>query len=309
MTSEPFNFFGRPTADVILRSSDGVDFGVHKLLLSEASPFFETMFSLPQSSLKEVSNDSPVPVIPVTEHSMTLNILLQICYPIPDPALESLEDVANTMAAALKYEIEVARLLCTNRLLSPDLLERDPVGVYAVATSLRLEDEARIAAKNTLRHPFPPSGDVPGALDRISGRSLYRLFEYRENCKQAVLPLFIDRTRLATHSRMNWLSINDVACHYECTSCIESEDGIKAFRIDTPAYRDRVATLLAVRPCGEAVANDSVLQSFTMVKRITHEAFCSSCVTNISSNLHRRCQTLGRHIDELIDKVSLVIEF
>jgi BTB/POZ domain len=35
-------------SDVILRSSDHVDFYVYKIVLSLVSPFFEDMFSLPQ---------------------------------------------------------------------------------------------------------------------------------------------------------------------------------------------------------------------------------------------------------------------
>lgn len=37
VASAPFN---KPSADVILRTSDGVDFHVHKMLLSLASSFF-----------------------------------------------------------------------------------------------------------------------------------------------------------------------------------------------------------------------------------------------------------------------------
>ncbi|OSD05502.1 hypothetical protein PYCCODRAFT_1465386 [Trametes coccinea BRFM310] len=40
--------FDQPSADIVLRSSDGVDFHVHSQILAQASPFFATMFSLPQ---------------------------------------------------------------------------------------------------------------------------------------------------------------------------------------------------------------------------------------------------------------------
>ncbi|EMD39269.1 hypothetical protein CERSUDRAFT_122690 [Gelatoporia subvermispora B] len=40
--------FTKSSADVIIRSSDGVDFRVHRIVLAEASPVFEGMFSLPQ---------------------------------------------------------------------------------------------------------------------------------------------------------------------------------------------------------------------------------------------------------------------
>ena len=43
----PFSF---PAGDVFLRSADNVNFRVHTILLSLASPFFHDMFSLPQTS-------------------------------------------------------------------------------------------------------------------------------------------------------------------------------------------------------------------------------------------------------------------
>src|SRR5258708_4880046 len=41
--------FDHAKADVILRSADGVEFRVFMLFLSLASPFFETLFGLPQA--------------------------------------------------------------------------------------------------------------------------------------------------------------------------------------------------------------------------------------------------------------------
>lgn len=45
--------FDDPEADIILRSSDNVDFHVYKFLLSLVSPVFKSMFALPQISLEE----------------------------------------------------------------------------------------------------------------------------------------------------------------------------------------------------------------------------------------------------------------
>ena len=40
--------FDHAKADIVLRSSDNVDFRVFKLFLSLASPVFETLFDIPQ---------------------------------------------------------------------------------------------------------------------------------------------------------------------------------------------------------------------------------------------------------------------
>lgn len=74
-----------PHADVIIRSSDSVDFRVRKAILSEVSAFFEDLFSLPQvdtDSSSSLSNNSGptvdgLPVIPVAENEKTLSLFLR----------------------------------------------------------------------------------------------------------------------------------------------------------------------------------------------------------------------------------------
>ncbi|KAI0954677.1 hypothetical protein AcW1_006488 [Taiwanofungus camphoratus] len=107
--------FTKPNADIVLRSSDGIDFRVHKLILSEASPVFEGMFALPQlaaSSRDSESNTAHadcdgLPVVAVTEKGKTLENLLRICYPMADPVLDAVEE-EEVLKAAQKYEIEAA---------------------------------------------------------------------------------------------------------------------------------------------------------------------------------------------------------
>ncbi|EIN03893.1 hypothetical protein PUNSTDRAFT_29952, partial [Punctularia strigosozonata HHB-11173 SS5] len=62
-------------ADVILRTSDNVDFRVYKLILSLASPFFSDMFTLPQAMDANVGQPVP-PVINMAEDSATIDCLL-----------------------------------------------------------------------------------------------------------------------------------------------------------------------------------------------------------------------------------------
>ncbi|EMD39268.1 hypothetical protein CERSUDRAFT_47695 [Gelatoporia subvermispora B] len=98
--------FTKPSADVILRSSDKVDFKVHKLMLSEASPVFETKFSLPQPSGPEAeASDSPP-----SETSAIINQLLGFCYLMahPDFGVGNLDQLAAVLETALKYDISAA---------------------------------------------------------------------------------------------------------------------------------------------------------------------------------------------------------
>jgi hypothetical protein len=65
-------------ADAILRSSEQVDFYIYRVILSKSSPFFKSMFSLPQPV---ISASEKRPVIKMTENSNTINVLLAFIYP------------------------------------------------------------------------------------------------------------------------------------------------------------------------------------------------------------------------------------
>ena len=57
--------FDAPDADAILRSSDGKEFRVHRLILGLTSPIFKDMFGLPQPT----DFPSQIPSIDVSESS------------------------------------------------------------------------------------------------------------------------------------------------------------------------------------------------------------------------------------------------
>lgn len=104
--------FDHAKADIILRSSDNIDFRVFKLFLSLASSFFESLFELPQPT--ETSEDQEIKdglaVVRVPENSKTLDLLLRFCYPCTlaeDPKLEVLKDVVDVLEAARKYALDV----------------------------------------------------------------------------------------------------------------------------------------------------------------------------------------------------------
>jgi BTB/POZ domain len=72
LAEAPFN---DSNANIILRSSDGVLFYVHNLLLSLVSPFFSTMFTLPTSLDSQDIYDSR-PCIAVSDDAKHLRVLL-----------------------------------------------------------------------------------------------------------------------------------------------------------------------------------------------------------------------------------------
>jgi len=78
-TLEPFDVHHIPDANLIIRSSDLVNFRVHKSVLTMVSPIFRDLLSLPQPSDSETVDG--LPVVQLSEGSELLNSLISILYP------------------------------------------------------------------------------------------------------------------------------------------------------------------------------------------------------------------------------------
>ncbi|KAI0248804.1 hypothetical protein BJV78DRAFT_1130668 [Lactifluus subvellereus] len=149
-TPSPDSIFNAPDADIILRSDDArrIDFRVHRCILVTGSPFFRTMFSLPQP---KCTTDEAVPVLEVAEPSAILDPLLRFLYPVPDPEVLNLDALVPLMCTAVKYDMTGVIDRLRALLVSPAFLETAPVRVFAIASRFDLEEEAKLASKHTLR--------------------------------------------------------------------------------------------------------------------------------------------------------------
>jgi len=176
------------TPDVILRSSDNVDFYVMKTFLAFSSPdVFGGMFTLPQTQ-PNIPSSSGLHIVPVTEDSEALRILLLHCYPLdPQDEDNDVGDIVRAMSAARKYAMDFTEKKIEKRLSSktPSLLDENPLHVYAVACRYGLEELGRAAARKTLEIPpshLPPSPE----LNHITGMDMYQLTKFRHRCVEAI---------------------------------------------------------------------------------------------------------------------------
>jgi hypothetical protein len=78
--TSPSETFDVSDADLVIRSSDFVDFRVHKLVLSMASPFFKDL--LPPYQLPDTETVDGLHVVQLSEDSELLNSLLSMLYPV-----------------------------------------------------------------------------------------------------------------------------------------------------------------------------------------------------------------------------------
>ncbi|KAJ8518373.1 hypothetical protein ONZ45_g4571 [Pleurotus djamor] len=142
--------FDRPDADIILRSSDGVEFRAHKLVLSLASPVFDDMFSMPQP--KPSNEDTTLPIVQFDEDSVTLEILLRDCYPIPDHVFTDISDLMKVLRAADKYQVDrtLSRLEQVYITLCADEINKKPVEAYVLACQRKWSRLSHLAVKASL---------------------------------------------------------------------------------------------------------------------------------------------------------------
>jgi hypothetical protein len=210
--------FNDPTADLILRSADGIDFRVFKLLLSLASPFFHDMFTLPQPPVGDNCNETKddLPVVRMAEDKNVIAMLLLACYPmsaVDPPHLETLGEIHMLLEVAVKYNIERVEKRARGWLVEPRFLHTDPVRVFAIACHYRLQAEAKLAAEATAFMAFStrPYGVE---LDLITGGQMYQLFQYHANCVESAKEVFINFTWIKRTS-FSWFNCDHCGSKYE----------------------------------------------------------------------------------------------
>ena len=95
------------------------------------------------------SEDTALDVIQVTESAKVFETFLQFVYPIDSPVIEDLRLVSDLFQLADKYMAMGVTTKLKKLLVSPSLLEGDPIGVFVIACRNGLEEEAKLAVSHT----------------------------------------------------------------------------------------------------------------------------------------------------------------
>ncbi|KAJ8518354.1 hypothetical protein ONZ45_g4573 [Pleurotus djamor] len=198
--SSPFN---RPDADVILRSSDGIDFQVHKIILSIASPFFSDLFTLPQP--QSLDGQAPLPIVPFDEDSATLVILLHCCYPADDPTVTDAETLNKVLKAADKYQIDRALNYLQSAYIHicTEEISKKPIQAYALACQYKWKNLIKIAVTASL---YLSHNDMQTQFESIDcssiGNQSIKLIRYHFKCCTATR-LFLNSQFMYAHNVVN----------------------------------------------------------------------------------------------------------
>ncbi|KAJ6556528.1 hypothetical protein DFH09DRAFT_1164700 [Mycena vulgaris] len=295
--------FDDPTADVILRSSDGINFHVHRIVLSLASPFFNQMFTLPQPSA-----EPGVPVILVSEYALVLDRALRFWYPGAEPiASQTLDELREVLEAVVrKYDMQFAVPGAKNRLR--EYLDEDPVAVYAIACHHEWKDLALEAARSSLRLPirtFESGPDRRPQLKYITGDAYHRLLYYHAECGQVA--------KLASSS-LKWTLGDDFpgsGCgstssicpmdHADWESAISDSHSIAAW---FAAYLRGLPALLGTTPAADLYTPELLTLVLNEIP-----ADCTFCKTTGMGEVARFASDLRAHIAMKTDSVELKLDF
>jgi hypothetical protein len=172
-----------PDANLILRSSDLVNFRVHKPVLTMASPFFKDLLSLPRPSDSESIADG-FPVVQLSEDATLLNSLVSMLYHVHPGIPDSYEKVLHLLAACQKYQmVQVQSYIRAevNHGNFPVPVKTEAFRAYAIASGKGLIPEMEKAARLTLDHPmtFETIGE---GLRLFQGSALRDLAHFRKRC-------------------------------------------------------------------------------------------------------------------------------
>ena len=180
-------------ADIILRSSDLINFHVHRSALVASSPFFRDMFSLPQPQPSPDEVLDGLPVVGSPEGAEVLNSLISMLYSVSPEIPDSNDSILALLAAAQKYDMVAVQSSIRAEISRRDLLS--PTGsetfrVYAIACSKRLIPEMESTARLTLEYQMTFE-NIGEAMRSFEGCALHDLADFHWRCKSTLLGHFL----------------------------------------------------------------------------------------------------------------------
>lgn len=299
-----------PDADIIIRSSDGVEYRTIKILLSLASPIFKDMLGLPRTegSLKEVDEQiDGLPVVEFAEDSTTLQRILALCYPMSWKGVAAkpinLAEVDSLLEAAAKYEMEGAKELGAGWLVDPVFLAKEPLRVYTIACHHGLAIEATAAAKHTLLHPLFYEADF-AELSSINAGLLQKVLRYHRRCCELAKEVLQDPASWITEATFHTIQ------------CSSAEDSMLITSNPSRKYPHGRSMLVPVHPwlvqymtniqagidhfCSGGVAKESQ----KMAQALTAAGRCTCCSDQTSRHFPQFVEALMKEIDRRISSVS-----
>ncbi|KAI9440638.1 hypothetical protein H4582DRAFT_1938313 [Lactarius indigo] len=299
--------FGPPfddaDADTLLRSSDQVDF--YRVMLSKTSPFFKSMFSLPQPDTS--ISEKQIPTITLTEDSKTIAVLLASIYPTVPTKSIPLDVMIGALVAARKYDMDVVSRCLVQNFAESEVVRDSPIEAFCAACSHELGEAARVAARASLKHRLNLD-IIGGKLPYLNGPGLYQLWKFHRACS-ATAAKAVSGTHLTwiAHTNRTWWGFVRDQCS-QSLRCPKHQYQVGLLRCPWEAptpwhnYIARARNVLLEHPCREAVADYSVLEP-SYQERPCYSCRCSLIV------LPEFIRLSGDEVERRVSEVDLDLPF
>lgn len=298
--------FNDDAADIIVRSSsDNVDFRVHKMFLSLASPVFRDMLSFPQELQNESSGTymkDGLHIVPLDEDKETLSVLLRMCYPAwmlldCGSFFPTSERAFAVFMAAQKYAMDGVERQVRTELVASRFIEPDPRRMFALTVKGGLHDEAKICARHTLRMPVLGRDYIP-ELEEITGGAYHQLQAYHIQCGLIAQDVAKD-LRWITEDKWVWFE-----CCRGNSQVVISAERRKWVAKWWADFILEASSALKERPSGETVGIDSEVVHAAMAK-----VTCGTCRSRVFREMTKFCGLFAAEVEKATEAVSCVFLF
>jgi hypothetical protein len=288
--------FDDPEADVIIRSSNNIDFYVSKYLLSFSSSVFKDMFHVAQGPPEDEELKDGLQVIPTSDGSDTWRILFRFIYPCGAagrPRLFSLNEFSKAIEGSRKYGITGAEKMIVAELIT-HLLKLNPMRVFALACQYGLESEARVAAKETLHIPFL---DRPYfvELEDMTASHYHRLQEFHRRCGAVASDVATNTEWIRPSSFL--FEPHDI-CGEEYREVTLSDDSEYPVAVWWDDYMRSAATALEDRPVGATVLGSGLIGN-----ALRNASRCPDCAPRAYNRLRVFGEKFAAEVDRVVAKV------
>lgn len=176
-------------ADLVIQSSDFVQFRIHKSILASSSQFFNDMFSLPQPADELVDG---LPVLHMSEDVELVQALITMLYPIPSEIPVTYDGALSLLATSQKYDMPAVqssiRAKISYRKLTAQSADQ-AYRAYAIASKNWLSPETSNIAHLTLDYPMTLE-TLGSGLQELEGWALRDLAAFRKCRRDDIVACF-----------------------------------------------------------------------------------------------------------------------
>ena len=238
-------------------------------------------------------------------------------------AITSLDDIRNTLEMADKYGMDCIIDIVEKTILSPgtrELIEAEPLKLYAIAIRFRLGKLALEAAKMTLRVPLTKKNCQE--FKHISAFSLQHLLDYRDRCitraQECITQddlqwattrsdgsefVFVDRLHTVKVPHYNIYRMVTSDSHKKEPESLRSRFANGAKWVGWwDRYMDEVCDLLNQTPYGPVAQTPSLLRD---TRSIIASGSCKRCKVHGDNELAEFSAILSGKIDEALSQVCI----